>query len=306
MRRDVRSAVAAAMILLAWSGGAAGQEDAPQQRALALVNEAREDEGLGPLSADRDLAAIARSHAEDMEARDYYAHASPEGATVRDRFVAQGGNRWRLVAENIARCRGCPVPPGVERVEGFQTGWMNSPEHRETILDPGLERFGFAMAWGEDVVFGVQTFAGPGQPEGAAPGAAEEPAGAQSVRARALGAVNAAREDEGLEPLATDGPLDAAAARLSEAGAVADGDGALSDALAAADAGGSAVGMVAGECGGCGTTPRPSDAANFVEDWLADPTLASTLLDPAARSLGFALTADGQGRKAAVALAGGG
>ena len=293
----------AAAALAVWAGGAAGQ-DGRAELALSLVNEAREAEGLEPLARDERLAAAARSHAEDMAARDYYAHASPEGDTVRDRFLAEGGGRWRLVSENIARCRNCPTPAGNERVRAFQEGWMESPEHRESILDPGLERFGFAMSSDEDVVYGVQTFAGPGRPEGLAPGAEGEAASPEALRNRAVEAVNRARRAEGLDPLGRGAALDDAAGRLTEAGALRDEGDALSEALAAAQADGSAVGMVAGECGGCGTAPRSVDAANFVEDWLADPALAPTLLDPQGRTLGFALTAGGEGRKAAVALVG--
>ena len=293
-----------AVAVLAGAGAAAGQEGR-DALALQLVNEAREAEGLEPLAPDPSLSAAARAHAEDMEARDYYAHASPEGDTVRDRFRAEGGSRWRLVAENIARCEGCTTPPGDERVRAFQEGWMDSPPHRANILDPGLDRFGFAMAWGDDTTYGVQTFSGPGRPEGLDSGAAEETAGAEALRDRALEAVNEARGAEGLEPLEADGALDRAAARLSEAGAVRDAEGALGEALDAAGAGGGAVGMAAGECGGCGTRPTTRDAANFVEDWLAAPAMAERLLDAQARRLGFALTADGEGRKAAVALIGG-
>lgn len=308
MRRRARAARAWAPALtlagaLAASGAAA--QDPRAERALALVNEARAAEGLDPMSLDDRLGAAAEAHAEDMEARGYYAHASPEGDTVRDRYLAEGGGEWRLVSENIARCRGCPTPPGPERVGAFHEGWMDSPEHRAAILDPGLDRFGYALSWGEGVTYGVQTFAGPGRPEDVAPGADLEPASAEALRARALEAANAGRRDEGLEALTRDAALDDAAGRLSEGGAARDEEGALRDALSSAGAGGGAVDMLAGECGGCGAVPVEADAARFVEDWLADPSLADGLLAPEARALGFALTADGEGRKAAVALVGG-
>lgn len=302
--RAGRLAAVLAAALMATASAAAGQEERGEL-ALSLVNEARETEGLEPLAPDERLAAAARVHAQDMAARNYYAHASPEGGTVRDRFLDEGGGKWKRVSENIARCRGCPTPPSEERVRGFQKGWMDSPEHRETILDPGLERFGYALSWDEEVTYGVQTFAGPGRPEGLAPGAPEQAASVEALRERALETVNEAREAEGLEPLASDAALDDAAGRLTQEGALRDGEGALSEALEAADADGAAVGMVAGECGGCGTAPRAVDAINFVEGWLAKPSLAETLLDPQAQGLGTALSADGQGRKAAVALVGG-
>lgn len=293
-----------AAVVVATAGSAAAQSGRGE-RALGLVNEARAAEGLAPLTLDERLTATARVHAEDMEARDYYAHASPEGETVRDRFLERGGGEWRLVAENIARCEGCPTPPGPERVRAFQEGWMDSPEHRATILDPGLERFGYALAWGDGTTYGVQTFAGPGRPDGVAEDAGAEGAPPAAIRERALARVNEARGAQGVEPLSADAALDGAAGRLVEAGALREGQDALDEALERTDAGGTAVAMLGGQCGGCGAMPRRADAANFVSDWLEDPSLSGSLLDPEARTLGFALGADGQGRKAAVALVGG-
>ena len=83
---------------------------------------------------------------------DYFAHVAPDGTSPRDRYLDAGGRRNRVVRENIAQCSGCPVPPGVDRVEAFETGfdrveafetgWMNSPEHRRNLLSEGLEGFG--------------------------------------------------------------------------------------------------------------------------------------------------------------------
>jgi uncharacterized protein YkwD len=287
--------VIAALIALS---GASAQDDR-SALALDLVNEARQAEGLEPLTWAEALEAAAQVHADDMLDRDYFAHVSPEGATVRDRFLDEGGGAWLLVAENIANCRGCPTPPGPDRVREFQQGWMESPEHRAAILDPGLSEFGFAMSWGEAVVYGVQTFAGPGQSQGA-----DETATSEELTKRALEAVNGAREAEGLEPLAASVALGEAAARLTEAGAVSDAEGALSEALDAVEGTWASVGMVAGECGGCGRRPTAADAAEFVSDWLDEPPLRQTLLDPLAESFGFTLSADGEGRKGAVGLTG--
>lgn len=83
--------------------------------ALALVNEARAAEGLGALSASGVLDEAARGHAEDMLARGFYDHVTPEGGTARDRFLAAGGAAGAVSGENIAPCEGCPTPPGPAR-----------------------------------------------------------------------------------------------------------------------------------------------------------------------------------------------
>jgi uncharacterized protein YkwD len=280
---------------------ASAQEDR-RDLALSLVNQARSAEGLDPLNMNDRLVAAAKKHATDMLERDYYAHVSPEGEDVRDRFLAEGGSEWLRVAENLAICRGCPTPPGRERVRSFQKGWMESAEHRDNILDPGLESFGYAVVAGEDTTYGVQTFAGPGRPEGLPPGEEERRASPEALDKAALQAVNEARGAAGLDALQRSAPIDAAAGTLTEAGAVSDEDGALGAALADEDGAWRSVGMLSGECGGCGTVPTAIDARNFVETWLEDAELEDTLLDPAARTFGFALTASGEGRKGAVAL----
>ena len=50
--------------------------------------------------------------------------------------------------------------------------------------------------------------------------------------------------------------------------------------------------------------PTATDVDDFLEDWLAEPRLAETILDAEATHLGYALSADGEGRKAAAAVLG--
>jgi uncharacterized protein YkwD len=276
-----------------------------QERALALVNEEREAEGLDPLRVEEALVVAAEVHADDMLARDYYDHVSPEGETVRDRYLMAGGDAWRLVSENIAFCEGCPTPLDPERIEAFHNGWMESPEHRENILDPGLAMFGFAMAAGEDVVYAVQTFAGPGRPRGLPAGEPEEELPPEALRERALEAVNAARRDEGLAVIDLSAGLNKAAETMVEAGRIVEPVAGLRDALpeGAADDW-RALALAVGECGGCGRVPTAADVDDFLADWLAEPSLREAVLDPEASRFGYALSVDGEGSKAAAALTG--
>jgi hypothetical protein len=95
--------------------------------------------------------------------RNYFDHVSPEGKTVFDRYVAAGGSRWRLVAENIGRCATCKGAPRIADITRLQDGWMRSASHRENILSPGVTQFGFGMvATAGRGLYAVQSFAGPG------------------------------------------------------------------------------------------------------------------------------------------------
>ncbi|MDZ5695908.1 CAP domain-containing protein [Chelativorans sp. M5D2P16] len=127
-----------------------------RRTALALVNDSRRTEGLPPLEMSATLNAAAEAHAEDMARRNFYAHRSPEGRDVADRYRAAGGGDWAIIAENISSCISCARPAG--QLRAFHTGWMQSPGHRSNILDPRVDRFGFGMAAAEGRLYAVQTF----------------------------------------------------------------------------------------------------------------------------------------------------
>ncbi len=311
-RRRLAASVLVALVGLAVPAGAqeprTGDLNSLRAEALELVNAARGERKLAPLALTGRLNDAAQSHAEDMLRRDYYAHASPEGETVVDRFRGRGGSRWQLVAENIATCRRCEVPPGAERIRAFQQGWMDSPPHRENILARGLSGFGFGIAGAGDRLYAVQTFAGPGQPRGL--GADEQPDALdpEALAEEAVAAVNRAREREGLEPLQRSAALSTLARRLEPQEG---GDRVMRRtddlrSLLPEDSAASwrRIQVLAAGCGGCGTAPTAADVRHFVEQWLGNPQYRPQLLDPAIDRLGFALEAGGEGRKTAIAVAG--
>lgn len=125
----------------AWDEEAAPLHDLASVRAalLAAVNAARQAAGRPPLAADPRLDAAAQAHAEDMLARSYYSHESPEGGTPRTRVEA-AGCRAELVAENIAARHLTP--------ELAMAGWMSSADHRRNVLDPRFATMGAGVAVG--------------------------------------------------------------------------------------------------------------------------------------------------------------
>ncbi|MEH6773735.1 MAG: CAP domain-containing protein [Cereibacter changlensis] len=273
-------------------------------QALDLVNASRAEADLPALETGADLVEAARAHAEDMLARDFYAHESPEGDTVQDRYIAAGGDEWELVAENIARCTGCPAPDAA-RIAALHEGWMNSPGHRENILRQGLARFGFAVVGGGGRdLYAVQTFAGPGQSRGDSDAAAT----AGEVASAALDRLNAARREAGVPALEPSPVLDGAARELAPedlAGFSLSGIDGLQQALPPEEMGRwASIASLAGSCGGCGAALSRGDAESFVDDWLAEGAYRDRLLDPDLTHFGFVLRGDGAGRKVALALSG--
>ena len=110
-----------------------------RKQILAAVNAARRKAGAPLLKANADLDEAAQRHAADMLARNFFAHESPSGTTVRERARA-AGYRWRTIGENIAE--------GQLSVGEVMDTWMRSPGHRSNILDKSFKELGVGLAMG--------------------------------------------------------------------------------------------------------------------------------------------------------------
>ena len=108
---------------------------------LARVNQERTSAGLSALSMNALLTQAAQGHTDDMLARAFYAHESPEGVTPHERILATG-YQGQKTAENIAK--------GQFSVQQVMDEWMDSPGHRANILDPEFTEIGFGLSYGEN------------------------------------------------------------------------------------------------------------------------------------------------------------
>ncbi len=91
---------------------------------FCLTNQVRASYGLPALRRDARLDTAALLHSEDMAARSFFAHETPEGRTPTDRAAAQGYPTG--VGENIAM--GYATPRAV------MIGWMASTGHCQNVL----------------------------------------------------------------------------------------------------------------------------------------------------------------------------
>jgi uncharacterized protein YkwD len=112
----------------------------PEAELFARVNQVRAEHHLNPLRGSTELAAVARSHAEDMARRGYFAHESPEGKNALDRAQSAGLSGFKLLAENIGAST-----VGGDRLEAIVDEWMNSHDHRENVLNPAFNTAGVAV-----------------------------------------------------------------------------------------------------------------------------------------------------------------
>ena len=145
-----------------------------EQYIVLATNGERADHALGHLRWDADLAAVARSHSEDMAAYGYFDHVNPEGEDPTDRAVrleypvikSLGGGRMSTgIGENIGM-----MPTGnvadygyVDEdakavAEAMVAMWMASEGHRENILSPGYDRIGAGVAYDGTSYIATQDF----------------------------------------------------------------------------------------------------------------------------------------------------
>ncbi len=139
------------------------QMAALELRIAALTDEQRLklDPKAKPLALDAELTRVARERAQDMAAKNYLAHAAPNGDTSASLLMAEDAKFQGLLGENLAaqpyvRESGVDVEVFARR---FLQEWMESPPHRENLAFSGYERTGVGAAVNGDTVYVAQLFA---------------------------------------------------------------------------------------------------------------------------------------------------
>lgn len=134
----------ALLTLLTLLGAAAADEKKPadkpklsdeEKAVVEATNAERKKAGLEPLTPNAKLLEAARSHAENMARQDKLEHEL-DGKTPAGR-VTEAGYTYARTGENI----GYRYPTGPAAV----TGWMDSPPHKENILNKEYTEIGVAV-----------------------------------------------------------------------------------------------------------------------------------------------------------------
>lgn len=116
------------------------------EEIISLTNEQRLKQGLSPLKNDAQLNQAATSKANDMFAHNYWAHVSPTGVQPWS-FFNSVGYGYSYAGENLAR--------DFNVSSDVVTAWMNSPSHRDNVLNSKYEDIGIAVVNG--TLDGVET-----------------------------------------------------------------------------------------------------------------------------------------------------
>lgn len=110
------------------------------QAIVELTNYVRAQNGANPLTVSPALMEAAAAHSQDMARLGRMAHDIPgiplASLTDRAAFV---GYRYRLLGENIAFNQADAA--------SVVASWMNSPPHRENMLNPAFTDLGVGIAW---------------------------------------------------------------------------------------------------------------------------------------------------------------
>lgn len=122
-----------------------------EQEVLDLVNKYRKENGIDELSAFSKLQDVAKLKAIDLVENEYFSHISERLGTPFE-MLENNGVVYTIAGENLAR--GSSIEKVVE-------AWINSPLHRDNILEKKFEYTGICVV--ESDTYGkvfVQLFMG--------------------------------------------------------------------------------------------------------------------------------------------------
>lgn len=108
---------------------------------IQWTNFQREKYGLPPLQENPELNASAVMKVKDMLAKQYFDHISPSGEEV-DGLAEAVGYQFIAIGENLAL-------GNFQDDETLVQGWMDSPGHRQNILNSRYQEIGLAVLQGE-------------------------------------------------------------------------------------------------------------------------------------------------------------
>ena len=115
-----------------------------------LLNQDRNNNGLGALTLDEELCRIARIKSADMRDNGYFAHESPTYGDIRA-MLNRFGYRFSAAGENIAHHA---------NVEKAQSAFMSSQGHRQNILSQTWTKMGIGIVTdAQGAIYATQIFA---------------------------------------------------------------------------------------------------------------------------------------------------
>lgn len=111
-----------------------------------MTNQARQARGLAPLIKDEELRQVARAYSNDMLVRGFFDHTTPEGVAFHKR-ISKEYRHWVFdIGENIWHDDSFNPDKSQQLAKEIFADWMQSPDHRENLLDPDYTHLGVGVS----------------------------------------------------------------------------------------------------------------------------------------------------------------
>lgn len=120
-----------------------------ETEVLRLVNIERTKAGLKQFKMSSELSKVARIKSQDMADNKYFSHTSPTYGSAFD-MMDRWGINFNTAGENIAM--------GYSGAQSVVNGWMNSPAHRDNILNGRFNTLGVGYVKQNGTTYWTQMF----------------------------------------------------------------------------------------------------------------------------------------------------
>jgi len=142
----------------AYYGMPTGDENAPavyvtkEVEFVSLLNAARREKGLQPVSIQLDMTRAARYHASDMANQNYFNHDSYD--RLNDKLVKIGTTFDRIrTFYSTTFVNGENIAAGRATASGTYHQWFTSAGHNRIMFNPTISKVGIGVAYNENSTY---------------------------------------------------------------------------------------------------------------------------------------------------------
>lgn len=125
-----------------------------EDQVIVAVNKRRIDNGLPQLIVNEKLSKAAYAKAKHMHDNEYFSHIDPKSGKKWSDFIKDQDYDYVVAGENLAN--------GFYDVQTMVQAWIDSPTHRENIMNTSVDETGIGISYGKldgnPTIFVVQMF----------------------------------------------------------------------------------------------------------------------------------------------------
>jgi uncharacterized protein YkwD len=129
-------------------GGGSYSPDSEERAFLDLINDYRNQKGVGALSLQDQLGAASEFHSQDMAQKNYFNHRLSNGDSPEQNMERFGYTNWTHTGENIA------AGTNYDTAREVMKAWQDSPEHNKNMLNGAFKEIGIGRAFDANSKYG--------------------------------------------------------------------------------------------------------------------------------------------------------